>query len=38
LADGLARTVGWYLSNEPWWRRIENGAYRDWVKLHYGAN
>ncbi len=37
LADGLARTIDWYLANEPWWRRIQTGAYRDWIKLHYGA-
>lgn len=37
LADGLARTVDWYLSNELWWRRIQNGAYRDWIKQQYGA-
>ena len=37
LADGLTRTVEWYLSNEKWWRQIQTGAYRDWIKLHYGA-
>ena len=37
LADGLARTVDWYIANEQWWRPIQSGAYRDWVKLHYGA-
>jgi len=37
FADGLARTVDWYLANEPWWRQIQNGAYRDWIKSHYGA-
>ncbi len=37
FADGLARTVDWYLSNERWWRRIQSGAYRDWIKQQYGA-
>jgi dTDP-glucose 4,6-dehydratase len=37
LADGLARTIDWYLANEAWWRRIQSGAYRDWIKLNYGA-
>jgi dTDP-glucose 4,6-dehydratase len=37
LADGLTRTVEWYLSNEKGWRQIQTGAYRDWIKLHYGA-
>jgi dTDP-glucose 4,6-dehydratase len=37
LTDGLARTVDWYLGNEAWWRRIQSGAHRDWIKLHYGV-
>jgi dTDP-glucose 4,6-dehydratase len=37
LADGLRRTVDWYLDNERWWRAVQTGAYRDWVKLQYGA-
>jgi dTDP-glucose 4,6-dehydratase len=37
FADGLARTVDWYLSNESWWRRIQSGAYREWIKQQYGA-
>jgi dTDP-glucose 4,6-dehydratase len=37
FADGLARTVDWYLANESWWRSIQNGAYRNWIKLQYGS-
>ncbi len=37
LADGLARTIDWYLANEAWWQRIRSGVYRDWMELHYGA-
>lgn len=37
LADGLARTVDWYLANDAWWQRIQSGAYRDWMELHYGT-
>jgi dTDP-glucose 4,6-dehydratase len=37
VADGLARTIDWYLANEAWWRQIQSGAYRDWIKLHYGV-
>jgi dTDP-glucose 4,6-dehydratase len=37
LTDGLRRTIDWYLSNEPWWRAVQTGAYRDWMKLQYGA-
>jgi dTDP-glucose 4,6-dehydratase len=37
LVDGLMRTIDWYLANEIWWRQIQCGAYRDWIKLQYGA-
>jgi dTDP-glucose 4,6-dehydratase len=37
LEDGLRRTVQWYLESELWWRAIQTGAYRDWMKLQYGA-
>jgi len=26
LEQGLARTVDWYLANEPWWRALQNRA------------
>jgi len=26
--SGLNKTVGWYLSNEQWWRSIQDGSYR----------
>lgn len=25
--EGIARTVSWYLDNEPWWRAIQEGSY-----------
>lgn len=25
---GLRKTVQWYLTNEPWWKRVLSGAYR----------
>ncbi len=28
FATGFARTVAWYLANEPWWRAIRDGSYR----------
>ncbi|MGB0513679.1 MAG: dTDP-glucose 4,6-dehydratase [Wenzhouxiangellaceae bacterium] len=28
FAPGLACTVDWYLDNERWWRRIQDGSYR----------
>jgi dTDP-glucose 4,6-dehydratase len=37
LADGIARTVDWYIVNEAWWQPIQSGTYRDWIKQQYGA-
>jgi dTDP-glucose 4,6-dehydratase len=28
FAEGLARTVQWYLDNQDWWRRIQDGTYQ----------
>lgn len=36
LESGLAATVDWYLANEPWWRAVMDGSYRDWVERQYG--
>jgi dTDP-glucose 4,6-dehydratase len=33
--SGLRRTVDWYLANEPWWRAIQDGTYRDWMAVQY---
>ncbi len=33
---GLADTVAWYRSHEPWWRRIKSGAYRSYYERQYG--
>jgi dTDP-glucose 4,6-dehydratase len=32
---GLRLTLAWYLANEPWWRAVMDGSYRDWIRLHY---
>ncbi len=32
---GLAKTVDWYLSNQEWCRRIQDGRYREWVDRQY---
>jgi dTDP-glucose 4,6-dehydratase len=29
LRDGLADTIAWYLDNEPWWRAVLDGTYRE---------
>lgn len=36
VADGLQRTVQWFLENEPWWRGVMSGEYRRWTAQHYG--
>jgi dTDP-glucose 4,6-dehydratase len=35
LDTGLARTVRWYLGNEPWWRAVMDGSYRQWIDRQY---
>jgi dTDP-glucose 4,6-dehydratase len=35
LTSGMARTVDWYLANEPWWRAVTDGSYRQWMAAHY---
>ena len=29
FAEGLAKTVQWYLDNERWWQKIQDGSYRE---------
>jgi dTDP-glucose 4,6-dehydratase len=36
--SGIRKTVQWYLQNEGWVRRVQSGAYRDWVAQHYGGS
>ena len=36
LRDGLSATLEWYLANEPWWRAIQSGEYRNWISQQYG--
>ena len=31
----FAETLQWYLDNEPWWRAVMSGAYRNWVDTNY---
>ena len=33
--QGFAATLQWYLDNEPWWRAVMDGSYRDWVERQY---
>ena len=36
FADGLKRTVTWYLENRDWWETVRSGAYRDYYESMYG--
>ena len=29
FADGLTRTVQWYLDNQQWWEKIQDGSYKN---------
>ena len=31
----LEQTVKWYVDNEPWWRNVKSGAYRDYYEQQY---
>ena len=35
LKSGLRETFRWYVENEPWWRAVMDGSYRQWIKMHY---
>ena len=37
FASGIRKTIAWYLANEDWVRRVQSGAYRDWVTKNYAA-
>ncbi|HEY8196129.1 MAG TPA: dTDP-glucose 4,6-dehydratase [Gemmatimonadales bacterium] len=34
---GIRKTLAWYLENEPWWRGVMDGSYREWMQRQYGA-
>lgn len=36
LNQGLHDTFTWYLNNEPWWRSVMDGSYRNWLQSQYG--
>ena len=33
--SGIRKTVNWYLDNPEWVRRVQSGAYREWVRRQY---
>lgn len=36
FADGIRKTVDWYLNNRKWWEDIVSGEYRDYYDKMYG--
>ncbi len=34
---GIQKTIAWMLANEPWWRAVMDGSYREWLDRHYGG-
>lgn len=36
FADGIEKTVQWYLDNKPWWENIVNGEYQTYYEQMYG--
>ena len=34
---GIQKTIDWILANEPWWRAVIDGSYRDWLEKNYGC-
>ena len=36
FAQGIEKTVDWYLANAAWVSDVTSGAYRDWVRRQYG--
>jgi dTDP-glucose 4,6-dehydratase len=33
---GLASTIEWYCSNEPWWLRLKDSSFRKFYRINYG--
>lgn len=36
FAEGLEKTVDWYLANTGWTDRVRNGSYREYIRKQYG--
>ncbi|MGH2476524.1 MAG: dTDP-glucose 4,6-dehydratase [Candidatus Limnocylindrales bacterium] len=35
--DGLARTIDWFVANEPWWRATRSGDWDAYYERQYGS-
>lgn len=36
FAEGIKKTIQWYLDNKPWWQHIISGEYKEYYKKMYG--
>ena len=36
FADGIKKTIQWYLDNKPWWEEIISGEYQNYYEKMYG--
>jgi dTDP-glucose 4,6-dehydratase len=36
FAEGIRRTVDWYLGHQAWVDRVRSGAYQEWLEKNYG--
>lgn len=36
FAEGIGRTIRWYLDNRAWWEHIINGEYQEYYRKMYG--
>lgn len=36
FADGIKKTIQWYLDNRDWWEEIISGEYQDYYEKMYG--
>ncbi len=36
FADGIQKTIRWYLDNKTWWENIINGEYQEYYQKMYG--
>ena len=37
FADGIVKTIKWYLENESWWQPIVSGEYQNYYEKMYGS-
>ena len=35
FADGIQKTIQWYLDNKPWWEEIISGEYQNYYDKMY---